>query len=403
MIAMAATTPEACAQTSVAVRHHILLLVTCVVTLIYGLVIAGVAAPYGGNLSALVLVGDQSPEVQPGGLGHHVVMLRHSAGYDGQEYYYVADDPFLQRRQFRDAFRYQRIGYPLLAWAVSRGQRAGRPLALALVNLAAVAVITYVSGLTILVIRPGASPWWAMVCAVNPSLLIGVTHDLTEPLSMAFSLLGLYLWLQRRVGWAALAFAAALLTRELAFLFLLPLIGTDIMGRRWRSTAFLGLAIVPYAIWQVILGMVFGENETARSGSSLGMPFVGITTAMHRFGSLFPHTLALGEGQSIMLVVIFTVAATVIGFRAILSRPTALTFALTLHGGAALAGNAAIWIGYYSAARVFGGLFVLPVLIYLQQPSRLRLALVIAAISLTIFTLTNWVMLPGTAPYTVTP
>jgi len=403
MIAMAATTLEVRPRAAVAVHHRILLLVTCVVTLIYGLVIVGVAAPYGGNLSALVLVGDQATEVQPGGLGHHVVVLRHSAGYDGQEYYYVADDPFLQRRQFYNAFRYQRIGYPLLVWAVSRGQRDGRPLALALVNLAAVAVITYVSGLTILAIRPGASPWWAMVCAVNPSLLIGVTHDLTEPLSMAFSLLGFYVWLRRRVGWAALAFAAALLTRELAVLFIVPLLASDLIGRRWRAVVALGLATVPYAMWQVVLGAVFGENGTARSRGNLGIPGAGIAAALHAFGSLLPHGLTLNEGQSILLVVIFTVAATSIGCGAVLRRPTALTGILALHGCAALAGSVEIWIGYYSAARVFGGLFLIPVFVYLQQPSRLRLALVVAAMALTVFTLNNWVLLPGAAPFTVTP
>src|SRR5947209_1238998 len=94
------------------------------VVLVYAAVVGLCVRRYGGNLSSLVGVGQRAGEVQPGGLGHHVVVFRNSDGYDGQEYYYVADDPFLQRRAFRDAFRYQRIGYPLVVWAVSLGQRA---------------------------------------------------------------------------------------------------------------------------------------------------------------------------------------------------------------------------------------------------------------------------------------
>lgn len=94
----------------------------------------------------------------PGGFGHHVVVSQHSAGYDGQTYYYMAHDPFLQRRTL-GPFRYQRIGYPLLIWAVSLGRRDARPVAMVAINLLAVMAVAYLAGLIVVRFGRGAGMW----------------------------------------------------------------------------------------------------------------------------------------------------------------------------------------------------------------------------------------------------
>jgi len=203
--------------------HRGLLLVVLVAALIYGGVVALSVRHYHGNLSALIDAGDHSIGGYGRLIGHDVIIFRHTDGYDGLTYYFAADDPFLQQRVYHDVFRYQRIGYPVAVWAASLGQCALRPLAMVGVNIIAVLAVAYHSGLIILLWGKGTSVWWALACAVNPGLLIAVQEGLAEPLTIALSLLGLLLYMRQRVAWAALAFAAALLTREVAVL----------LSRRW--------------------------------------------------------------------------------------------------------------------------------------------------------------------------
>jgi len=164
-----------------------LLLVTLVTALVYVAIIFLSVRPYHGNLSTLIHAGQREVKADPSGLGHHIVVYR-DISYDGLSYYYVAGDPFLQRRAYRDAFRYQRIGYPLVVWAVSLGRRAWRSASMVGVNLAAVLCVAYLSGLIIRdVSERKTSVWWALACAINPMLIIGVQYDLGEPLMVALS------------------------------------------------------------------------------------------------------------------------------------------------------------------------------------------------------------------------
>src|SRR5262249_47991778 len=205
-------------------RYRQLLLIGAVVGLFYlGMVWLSIRQ-YGDNLSSLIQVGQIAPESEPHGLGPHVVVLRNSTGYDGQFYYYIADDPFLQKRTFRSPFRYQRIGYPVVVWAVSLGQRDWRPAAMVAVNIASVIVVALLSAYLLTLLPPAMSPWWALACAINPSLLVAVELDLAEPLTLALPLAGLLLYLRGRIIAAAIVFAAALLTREVAILMLIPVI-----------------------------------------------------------------------------------------------------------------------------------------------------------------------------------
>ena len=61
-------------------------------------------------------------------------------GYDGQFAYWIARDPRPTAAGPHldvPAYRYQRIVYPLLAWALAAGQAAAVPWTLVLINVAA--------------------------------------------------------------------------------------------------------------------------------------------------------------------------------------------------------------------------------------------------------------------------
>ena len=95
----------------------------------------------GFNVSGLISVGSvHLQSAAHGVIGHGVVVYKHNPGYDGFAYYAVAADPFMTHPQLTDPFRYQRILYPALAWALSLGHHAWQPITLALANLIAVIV-----------------------------------------------------------------------------------------------------------------------------------------------------------------------------------------------------------------------------------------------------------------------
>ncbi len=379
-----------------------LALVALVVGLAYCALTLVSIRPYGANLSALIAVGDRAGETQPGGLGHRVVIFRHSDGYDGQAYYYVADDPFLQRRRFRDAFRYQRIGYPLAVWAASWGQHSPRPAAMVGVNIIAAMLVGVLSALLIAYYGRGTSVWWALACALSPGLLLGVRFDLTEPLMLALSLGALLLYLRGRIAWSALLFAAALLTREAAILFLLPALAAQMIGRRAARAVVLAASVVPYLAWQVMLTVTLGGSGAAGSRSNFSAPLAGIAAVISAARHASPRNALVHQG-SILAVALLTVAALIVAGLQVRRRPDVVVGGMLAHGVAALFGAAGIWIAYTSAARVFGGLFILVILGFARYRTPAFSLLAGGAIVLSCITIINIVFLSPIQPYYLTP
>ena len=104
----------------------------------------------GRNITKLLRIGTVygNPAQVPRG----VWVFYGSTGYDGQFYYRMALDPAnLHKTAFgitMDApYRFMRIGYSALAWALSAGQHAAVPYALVAINVAALGALGYLSGL----------------------------------------------------------------------------------------------------------------------------------------------------------------------------------------------------------------------------------------------------------------
>ncbi len=384
------------------VSHKALLSLALITGLVYAAIVGLSVRHYGGNLSSLIDVGATAGEVEPGGLGHHIVVFRDSQGYDGQTYYYVADDPFLQHRSFRDAFRYQRIGYPLAIWAVSLGHREWRPAAMIAINLLAVMVVAYLSGLLIYLYGKGPSVWWALACAINPSLIISVQLDLAEPLATALSLAGLLLYLRRRVGWSALILAVALLTREVAVLFILPLLIAEIAARRVRGVIAFAATAIPYLVWQFILVRTLGSSGAGSSGGNFGMPLAGIGSVLSAARKAGLRTALVHDG-SILAVIVLVVVAIIVATVQLFRKPDVFLGGIITHGVAALFAAEGIWIAFSSAARVFGGLYPLTIFAYTRHRTPAFAVLAIATVVLTAFTFVRLVAITPAVPYYLTP
>jgi hypothetical protein len=208
------------------------------------------------------------------------------AGYDGQFFLYMALDPLGAREHLDDpAYRYTRILYPLAASALALGFAGAIPLTLLLVNLLAVAGGTW--ALAVLLRRRGVSPWFAAAFAVYPGLWVAVSHDLSEPLAYALvacALLVLDAERCRRPLAGAAVLALAGLTREVTLVFAVALAIGVVAARRtsraggpWQTAAAsLGLAVLPYVLWKVGLGIWLSSAGTPEATRLSPWPFGGL-------------------------------------------------------------------------------------------------------------------------------
>ncbi len=377
-------------------------LVALLTGLVYAAVVGITVGRYDNNVSALIVAGEQFVKHYPGSPGHHIVIYRDTS-YDGLGYYYIAGNPFMRTPNIGDALRYQRIGYPLLVWALSLGQRAWQPAVMVGVNIAAVIAVALLAGAIIRRYAPGASPWWALACAVNPALIIGVRNDLIEPLLTALALAGLLLYLRGRVAWAALLFAAALLTREVAVLFLIPLLVAEAVARRPRRVLTLALAVVPYLAWERVVARVIGHSSTVTVEHNFQPLLVGMRLVL----ADLPHASAWARMHTPAIVasMALVVAALAVAAWQARRRYDVVIGGIIVHCAAALFGGYVIWQGYRSAPRVFGGVYPLLIFAYLLYRDRNKgfAPLVSLVVFLTAYVFLTQVVFAPTQPYYVTP
>jgi hypothetical protein len=198
-------------------------------------------------------------------------------GYDGQYYYRIARDPLGGTYGLdKPAYRYQRIGYPLLAWLAALDRRERIAAALVLVNAAAIAVGVLLVAL--LLRRNGASPLYALPFALYAGQVGSFWRDLAEPTAFALVAWALLLLRPDRTWPAALALLAAALTKETALLFALALALHYAVRARWRALGtVVALVALPYALWQLILWLTLGQTGVAGADHPRMLPLGGLT------------------------------------------------------------------------------------------------------------------------------
>jgi hypothetical protein len=219
-------------------------------------------ARYSGNPMQFALVGSRYDPGIAGG----------TWGYDGQFAYQIARNP-LGASRFLDvpAYRYQRILYPLVAWALALGQGVLIPWTLIAVNwLALVAGTRFTEGI---LAGRGASRWYALGYGLFGGLMMAVRLDLTEPLAYALAQAAVLSYERGRwrsaAGWLALAALAKETTLLVAAGFLLSFA----LSRRWRDLIEWAVIVgLPFAAWQVILRVGLGAWGIG-SGGALATPF----------------------------------------------------------------------------------------------------------------------------------
>lgn len=356
--------------------------------------------PYGYNLSSMIRITEREREgVVPEYFQKGFAIFK-DGGYDGQCYYYVAMDPFIKAGLYRNAYRYQRILYPLISRALTFGNLSLLPYTMYLVNLASLAVGMY---FFILILKHySLSPLWSLFYGLSPPSIMTVQYDLPSPLSVALLIAAVYFYVVRdRVYVTAALFALAFLAREDSIVVFLPLILWDVIGKRsLKRAAVIASSLIPFFLWQYYVTSRIGEVPTGASSGVLSpIPFSGVA-------GYFSSPTVTGPGGFQKNIVFFTVFAYFMAVGAVMLRslikkrhpfymmamayPVLATFTVSSQ-----------WDNFSGLLRMFYGLFPFLTLSYAVDKSpAIRYSVYFIGL-LTLLTVIRIVFISPVYPYTV--
>jgi hypothetical protein len=222
------------------VRRHLLVVVA---TVLLASIWPTAWAVRQGDLSALVSPGVTGPSLAL--LAREVpgLVVGHNAGHDGQQFYAIARKPFGPRETARylttPSYRYRRILFPLLGWALA--PHGGRRL---IVALAAVGLLSVALSAAALSALPGARRWLPLVVAVTPGVIVSLMLGLSDTLALALTLVAFAAAAHRRWTLVIVTLVLAALAKETAFLAAPALALTPRMPVRARLAAVAAPAAV---------------------------------------------------------------------------------------------------------------------------------------------------------------
>jgi hypothetical protein len=248
--------------------------------------------------------------------------VRPKYGYDGQFFYRLAVDPFnLSHTAYGitmdQAYRFMRIGYPLITWLVSFGQQALVPYMLVAVNIAALGALGYLGA--VIARQGGRHAAWGLLLPGYFGLVTSLSRDTAEPVAAAFLVAGLLALRARRPVLASLLLAFAALTRETAMVAVAAIAIVRLAGllrRRSRpgreDVAWLLPAVV-FVAWQAVVYVFSGAvplfADTGRNaGTPLIAPFVAIGHNLGRV-DLIGYNAADVWLAELAILLIFAIAA----------------------------------------------------------------------------------------------
>jgi hypothetical protein len=325
------------------------------------------------------------------------------SGWDGQFYYSISNDIFAQKDtpQHLDAaaYRYQRVGLPLLANLISKVtfQSWVSPATYYLTSLLLVLLATFMAARYFQ--ANGVSSLWSLVWSLGFGTQVTMLNGLPDAAADAMLIIALVSLLQGKRWLYAVAVTLAALSREVYVLMPAVIAAVEflvmIKGRIGREQLLklllAGLqqaawhlpALVAVISWQLYLRVRFGVSPSSEAAGILGLPFV--TTYQYLvMGFAGNHPLMGSPGAShkeatvlllYVILLIYSLVQTVAMMRQLIrgKRFTDLTLPEACIAGVLLVFLAIIALytafgptvvmhhtGYLKAGNIF--LFVLPFL-----------------------------------------
>ena len=322
----------------------------------------------GGDISIFVVAGGGGVDAQrvPPGL----TVIPNIGGYDGVAFYRLSLEPWTRKQIDRGValdnppYRQQRIGYPLLVWALSLG---GKPMLvprmLVGVNLIAVVVMAAIGAA--LAQSLGRQALWGLVFPFYPGFLMTLSRDLSEIVASCFALAAILALTRRRFGMAAFLLTYAIITRETTLLIAIALAATYLFDRirrlepRVPPVTFIAPLAV-YAGWQLLLAKWWGTLPIRPGSRDVAFPLSEYARVFGEAMSRASHVQRVYFLECLFLAVVVLIVIVEI----VRARPP-LQWGLAWAGALALASvlPAPVWAEDVAFMRVLGDLFIMSAVI----------------------------------------
>ncbi|HEY7349240.1 MAG TPA: hypothetical protein VH599_13080 [Ktedonobacterales bacterium] len=268
-----------------------------------------------------------------------------SSGYDGQFFYYMAVDPLHAGAHMDSApFRYQRILFSIVVWALSLGGQATLA-AWWLFILNMVGTLAGTAALALLLQRKGLSPWFSLAFGLYFGQFASITHDVPDGLAAALIVFAALAIDRERWKEATLWLIAAGLTRDTTMIFAGAFALDALFQRRWGRAALLLSSAVPLIIWLIILRLALGKTGLFAS-TAVRYVFKPPLTGLLSIASTSPRFL-------ITVVVIALPAALALGW---VAREIITKQWRTSPGLLCAVGITVVWLVIFLSAAIYGDL-----------------------------------------------
>ncbi|MBI5236610.1 MAG: hypothetical protein HY886_10240 [Deltaproteobacteria bacterium] len=323
--------------------------------------------PYQYNVSSMLRISENEAEgVVPEYFEKGMVIFTDKGGYDGQYYYYVARDPFMQEGHFTNPYRRQRVLYPLLSNILAFG--SPRPLAY---SMYAVNLLSLCLGMFFfirLLKRFDAHPYLSLFYGLSAPSMMAMLYDVPSPLSFFLIIASVYYYVDRKLFVSSAFMALAFLTREDSIMALAPLVLWDFQKERsFKRVLILAMSLLPFFLWQFFVTLKLGSMPASGSTDAIRfIPFAGIgeyfVPQIKGLGGLGMKPL-LTLSASVAVFVFFT-AVSVAMIAALKTRQHLFYYVVAGYCMLVLFTVASQWDNYNGLLRMFYGLFPFLVLAY---------------------------------------
>ena len=350
---------------------------------VYVALVVYVCAGFDLNVSALLLLGGKDSPLDAEWFPPDTVVYTDIAGYDGASYYLVALDPFMldpsmlpEYKATKGVFRYQRVGYPALAWALGMGRPRAILWAMMLINIVAATTATWL--VAALLRRRQLSPWLALAFALSPGLLFAAVYDLTEPLSLCLAAWALLLYDRERFAGCWFALVLGLVVRETVVLFVVGLAAYEVTQKRWlRAGALLASGIPAFAYHHWV---AYRLNWPTGSGAGFAFtwPLAGMWAEL-RSVSTASGLVRLAREATVVVWMAFVIACFGLALWGTLSKRSPYLACLGANAMLLLFGYQDWWSTFVNATRTGAGLPLALVVAYVHRRTRFARALLVVA------------------------
>lgn len=203
--------------------------------------------------------------------------------YDALHFHSVARDLDASgARPGQSAFRYGRVGLPVVTYVLAFGRPGALEATQALTTGLAFGVVVGSAASVAARLRDHARAGLAVL--IVPGLWVGFLYAWADTLLAAFVLLSIAATLADRTRLCVVAIASAALTKELGAVCAVPAIVNALLSRNWRGAVARAFGLAPALLWWAWIRARSGEwpflaHEPSRS-RAISAPFVDVLRAI---------------------------------------------------------------------------------------------------------------------------